>query len=48
MQKSFGQSLLYIECKKSAIKINTDALLEYERLKQNDLLMIYFPQYKKK
>ena len=28
------------EFKKSAIQVNKDALLEYERLKQND----YFPQ----
>ena len=48
MQKSFEQSLLYIEFKKSTIKINKDALFDGDRLEQNYLLMIYFPQYKKK
>lgn len=48
MQKSFEQSLLYIGFKKSTVKINKDPLLDGERLEQNDLLMICFPQYKKK
>ena len=39
-QESFGpEQILYCigEFKKSVIKVNKDALLEYERLKQNDL-----------
>ena len=36
--KTYDNLYCTAEFKKSAIKVNKDALLEYERLKQNDLL----------
>ena len=35
--KTYDNSYCLFEFKKSAIKVNKDVLVEYERLKQNDL-----------